>query len=93
MSLVPVYGNFYENRKLSVVLSAFLEPKVILKLVRLNKKCYTAYSQESIWSILIRRYIPELRIIENDISKKENDQPLLQSNCMQIFINLTKNKA
>ena len=61
MSLVPIFGNFYSNKNLSVVLATFLEPKVIIKMVRLNKKCHAAYSQDIIWWIHLHKQFPELR--------------------------------
>ena len=61
MSLVPIFGKFYSNKNLAIVLSEFLQPEIIIKMVRLNKKCQQAYSQDIIWWKHLHKSFPELR--------------------------------
>jgi hypothetical protein len=61
MSLVPIFGKFYQNKNIGAVMAEYLSPETIIKLVALNKRCNEVYSQDIIWWIHIHRSFPELR--------------------------------
>ena len=61
MSLVPIFGYFFLNKNMGVVLAEYLPPEVIMKLVRLSKRCHEVYSQDIIWWIHVTKSFPELR--------------------------------
>lgn len=44
MSLVPIFGHFYQNKNMAIEIAQFLQPEHLVKMVRLNKKCKDAYS-------------------------------------------------
>jgi len=103
MSLEGIFGKFYLNRNMGVVLAEYLPPESIIKMVRLSKRSYEVYSQDIIWWIHIHKSFPELRyafislllfrVVENFMIKNAENKPLRPTKTMKAYVNARKCRA